>query len=91
MRPVVAADKTSVSAAQGTRASLHMRGSGGELRTCLAFDNCPLPPIDSTNLRPTEHFLGKEKFPCSNPGVGSKFIYIVSLHLLPDFFSPEMP
>jgi len=42
MRPVVAADKTSVSAAQGTRASLHMRGSGGELRTCLAFDNCPL-------------------------------------------------
>src|SRR6266851_2436936 len=35
----VALDKTSLSEAQGTRASLYMRGSGGELRTCLAFDN----------------------------------------------------
>src|SRR5260370_37216790 len=42
MRPVVAADKTSLSAPQGTRASLDMRGSRGELRTCLAFDNYPL-------------------------------------------------
>jgi hypothetical protein len=35
-----------------------------------------------------QHFLGKEKVPGSNPGVGSKFIYTVSLHL-PLVFCPE--
>jgi len=33
-----------------------------------------------------QHFLGKEKVPGSNPGVGSKFNSTVSFHLLVDFF-----
>ena len=37
-----------------------------------------------------EHFLGKEKVPGSNPGVGSQFNSTVSLHVLVDFFSPEV-
>ncbi len=37
-----------------------------------------------------QHFLGKEKVPGSNPGVGSKFNETVSLHLVSGFFSPEM-
>jgi hypothetical protein len=37
-----------------------------------------------------QHFLGKEKVPGSNPGVGSKFNSTVSIHLLPRIISPEM-
>jgi len=37
-----------------------------------------------------QHFLGKEKAGGSSPPVGSQFNSTVSLHLLVDFFSPEV-